>query len=230
MSRPPRFYLPELMGGETELDGQQAHHAIHVLRLEPGDDVEVFDGRGNFAPATVASASRRTVTFSVDEVRSDPPASSPLKVAAAIPKPDRARWLVEKLTELGVAALVPLVTERSVSSGRREKTDKLRQYVVEACRQCGRNTLMELGEPVHLAEALKSLEGEHVLYGDLSGGPLQPRSGPAVVFVGPEGGFSDREAAELNRCGAEPVRIGRQILRVETAAVAVAAVFANAGS
>jgi 16S rRNA (uracil1498-N3)-methyltransferase len=135
-------------------------------------------------------------------------------------------WLVEKATELGVAKLLPVMTQRTVAE--RVKLERLEAIAIEAAEQCGRTRLPELGEPVALKQFLASREEERRLYfADESGG--QPaasafRPGPALILTGPEGGFTDEERAAI-RAGynAVPVSLGPRILRAETAALATLA-------
>src|SRR5436309_2835197 len=141
-----RFYLNlPLHPGVVELTGAEAHHLAAVRRLRPGDAVCLFNGDGREYPAEVVEVGRRHVALRV--LRADaPPHERPsrLEVAAPLPKGDRAQFLVEKLTELGVTSLVPLRTSRSVVHPGDAKREKLERYVIEASKQCGRNVLLEI--------------------------------------------------------------------------------------
>ena len=234
---PRRFYVPGgwVTTGSVELSTEESHHLVHVLRAEPGDQFELFDGRGRRAlarvEAAVATAARLSI---VEEIASEGAVShSPLWIATAVPKGDRFDWLVEKATELGVDRLIPLVTRRSVVEPRETKLERLRAVIVAACKQSGRARLMELAplcpwrslltEVVPGTEAcLAHPEGEPLAAAWSAGEARRPR----LVLVGPEGGFTPDELIEAQAAGAKIVRLGTTILRTETAVLAVAALAA----
>src|SRR3954454_7424789 len=142
-----RYYINlPLHPGPVELTGPEAHHLATVCRLRAGDAVRLFNGDGSEYPARVVVAGRKAVQVEILG-RERPPRELPfsLEVAAPIPKGDRGQFLVEKLTELGVTAFVPLSTRRSVVYPREGKLEKLERYVIEASKQCGRNVLMRVG-------------------------------------------------------------------------------------
>jgi 16S rRNA (uracil1498-N3)-methyltransferase len=146
-----RFYINwPLMPGPILLEGSEAHHLATVCRLRPGDAVCLFNGDGHEYLARVVNSARRQVELEVGQ-RLTPERELPfrLAVAAPLPKGDRAQFLVEKLTELGVTEFVPLLTKRSVVHPRDAKLDKMKRYVIEASKQCGRNVLMEVRDLVN---------------------------------------------------------------------------------
>ena len=226
-----RFYVNQPLGpGPVELDGPEAHHLAAVCRLRPGDAVYLFNGDGREYPAAVSRVERRRVLLEVRGVET-PNRELPfhLEVAAPLPKGDRAQFLVEKLTELGVTAFVPLKTARSIISPSEAKLEKLERYVVEASKQCGRNVLMAV-EP--LAEwqdycRRESLPPRKVL-ADPGGETLAPAGGATVVAVGPEGGLTAEEVEAGRAAGWQVVALGPRILRIETAALALATLFGGA--
>ncbi len=135
-------------GEVVYLDGPEMHHLVHVMRARPGDRVTLFDGEGHEYYAEYLSSSKQRAELRIlatSAVNRELPAT--LVVACALPKGERQRWLVEKLTELGVSWFVPLVTERSIVRPTAESLDRLRRTVIEACKQCGRNRLMEISPP-----------------------------------------------------------------------------------
>ena len=148
----------------------------------------------------------------------------PLVVASALPKADRADFLVEKLTELGVTRFVPLITARSVVVPK--GIEKFERAVIEASKQCGRNVLMGVDPPQKWLDLLKrtDLPPTRVVLHTSGAGGL-PR-GAAAVAVGPEGGFADDEVGAAEAAGWVRASLGPRVLRVETAAVAAAAVLA----
>src|SRR5262249_19912616 len=141
-----RFYVNCPLGaGVVVLEGAEAHHLATVCRVRPGDTVLVFNGDGRQYPARVTAAGKRSVTLEVLAAE-QPQRELPfrLEVAAPLPKGDRGQFLIEKLTELGVKAFVPLRTRRSVVHPGEGKQEKLERYVIEASKQCGRNVLMQI--------------------------------------------------------------------------------------
>lgn len=225
-----RFYLPERLDRpEVTLSGSEAHHLAHVLRLGVGATVTLFDGNGTSIEAEVLSVTKRDVTLRTRSVAAEPEPLRRVTLSVAPPKGDRFRWLVEKATELGVDRLVPLLTRRTIVDPRDSKLDKLRQTIIGACKQCGRNRLMELSEPVRYGSLLDAMhETEQGLWlfhptgrriHDVS---TSPRSASLTLLIGPEGGFTDDEIALAQDHGAETIAFGRTILRTETAAIAAA--------
>ncbi|HVJ86715.1 MAG TPA: 16S rRNA (uracil(1498)-N(3))-methyltransferase [Caulifigura sp.] len=233
-----RFFCPTLSGGTTvKLEDEEFHHLAHVLRVKSGDQVELFDGQGTAAQFVVDRLSKRDAQLSlVGDLRRDEPDRVRLVLGIACPKGDRLKWLVEKATELGVTELVPLLCERSVVEPRETKLAKLEQTVLSACKQCRRNRLMTIGEPQPLAQFLQQ-PADRVLIAHPGGPPFEntaPRvpaeeGRPVVVRVaiGPEGGFTDSEIAAAEASGVSKISLGRYVLRVETAAVAAAALLSG---
>src|SRR3954466_10304744 len=141
-----RFYSSQpILGDHVTLHGPEAHHLLHVMRASPGDEVTLFDGSGAAFSVVVESTKRTEVELRIVERREiDRELPFPLIVGVALPKGDRQKWLVEKLTELGVTTLVPLITERSISVPSDSAVARLRRAVIEAAKQCGRNRLMQI--------------------------------------------------------------------------------------
>lgn len=224
-----RFYIDfPPHPGEVQLTGPEAHHLAAVCRARPGDRVCLFHGDGREFPAEVVAVSKKTVTLRVGEPEC-PQRELPwrLEVAAPLPKGDRADFLIEKLTELGVTAFVPLRTARSVVHPRETKLDRLQRQVIEASKQCGRNVLMRVDPLTDWASycVREGLPACRVLAhpGEGSVGNLRHEGG-VVVAVGPEGGFTDEEVSAARLHGWQVVSLGPRILRVETAAMVLAAV------
>ena len=222
-----RFYVNcPLAPGPVEVGGPEAHHLAVVCRLRPGDAVCLFNGDGREYPAEVREVGRRGVTLEVRDSTA-PVREYPfrLEIAAPLPKGDRAQFLIEKLTELGVAGFTPLRTVRSVVQPREAKLDKLERYVIEASKQCGRNVLMGIGPLTDWAAFLRrdDLPGRKALAhpgGTANGWGVGGVD--VVAAVGPEGGFTDEEVEAGRAEGWELVGLGPRVLRVETAALALA--------
>lgn len=221
-----RFYCPDPpRSGHFTIEGDEARHLLRVRRVGLRDQVELFDGRGYATCAEVTAVGRDRVELAaVGSPLADRVPSCRLTLATAVPKGERFDWLIEKATELGVAKLVPIITERSVVDPRDAKLDRLRRRVVEASKQCGRNLLMELERPIPWSSLLERGEDEIRLLAHPNGSPRGswPRSfagkGSSVTLaVGPEGGFSDAEVDEARTLGWAIVGLGPTILRIETA-------------
>jgi 16S rRNA (uracil1498-N3)-methyltransferase len=231
-----RFFVDEPITAErVTLDGAEAHHLLHVMRAGLGEAVTLFDDSGAEFTAIIDQLGRSDVQLRVDErreVNRELPFS--LVVGVALPKGERQKWLVGKLTELGIASLVPLETERGVAQPTGNAIQRLRRTVIEAAKQCGRNRLMQIAEPqawadwtIHTPTA-RSLESAQRRFLAHPGGmPLSKMelSTPRTTrfAVGPEGGFTDTEVALATDAGWQAADLGPRILRVETAAVAMAA-------
>ncbi len=229
---PDRYYSSEpIIGSSITLGGSEAHHLLHVMRAQPGLELIVFDGRGGEYAAHVSACQRSTVEVELGEHRAvERELPFELTLAVALPKGDRQRWLVEKCTELGVTKIIPLQLARSASKG--EKKEKLSRYIIEASKQCGRNQLMEINEPKTWTQLLDEIsEGQRIL-AHPSGQPLaasehgNAKSEPVCIAIGPEGGFTDEEVSQASEVGWDVVGLGERILRIETAAVALATAIA----
>jgi 16S rRNA (uracil1498-N3)-methyltransferase len=207
------------------------------MRAAVGDTVTLFDGSGCEFQATVATLGRSEVDLRIVARREiDRELPFPLVIGLALPKGDRQKWLVEKLTELGVAKLVPLITERSVAQPAKNALDRLRRTVIEAAKQCGRNRLMEIAEPQPfprwtetgwLGSSTSEPPAARRLLADPNGPPLREIDSlqqlPTLIAIGPEGGLTEAEVAAATDAGWQKISLGQRILRVETAAIALAA-------
>jgi 16S rRNA (uracil1498-N3)-methyltransferase len=224
-----RYYVQSLLArGEVELSGPEAHHLATVCRLRPGDAVCLFNGDGQEYAAEVVAVARRSVTVRIHGVATPQREHGfRMEVAAPLPKGDRAQFLLEKLTELGVASFVPLRTERSVVHPRDAKLDKLQRHVIEASKQCGRNVLLQVQPLTDWVDYVRrtDLPETRVVAHPCGRTESQRRfSGGADVAlaVGPEGGFTDEEVGQARVAGWQVVDLGPRILRVETAAIVLA--------
>jgi 16S rRNA (uracil1498-N3)-methyltransferase len=232
----PAFYCPDLpdVGQHAALDAAEARHAAGVRRLREGDEVYLFDGAGGVARAVLGMVERRLGVQAQVQVRWQVPAPAhPLHLACALPKGDRQSVLLDMATQLGVAGFTALACERSVARPGGRWEERWRRICVEACKQSGRAWLPQLeGELRPLAAVQAALAaGREVWLAHPGGIPVAEawargdarRQAGLTVLVGPEGGFSPEEAAAVITEGAVAVSLGQTILRVETAAVALAA-------
>jgi 16S rRNA (uracil1498-N3)-methyltransferase len=238
----PRFYTDAALraGATTQLPEDAAHHAVHVLRLRAGEALTLFNGRGGEYTGRVVAIERLRVTVDVLEHR-PLERESPLAVTLVqgVSSSEKMDFTVQKATELGVAALQPVVAARSAGriTGDRaaQKRAHWQRVVIAACEQCGRNRVPEVLAPVALEEYCQRaapagallLSPEARLALRQAAARLQ---GAATLAAGPEAGFTAQEEALLAQAGFLPVRLGPRVLRTETAALAaLAALNALAG-
>ena len=228
-----RFYVNcGLELGAAAIQGAEAHHLAVVCRLRPGDAVCLFNGDGREYHAVILEAGKRSVELDVQRVAA-PERELPfhLEIAVPLPKGDRAQFLVEKLTELGVKRLTPLRTARSVVHPGESKLEKLERWAIEASKQCGRNVLLEIAPLTDWAVYCGGGDLPEQRWLAHPGGPERaegvspPRTTALdrVFAVGPEGGFTEEEVERACALGWRRIGLGPRILRVETAAVALAA-------
>lgn len=224
-----RFHLAAWpTDGLGELGGSEAHHLINVLRAKLGEEIEVFDGAGRVAPATIVKLNRSTATLELGAISQTTSPERETVIASAVPKGDRFEWMVEKLTELGITRLVPLATARSSVDPRDSKLDRLRAASIAACKQSGRNHLLAISSVTPYRDFLQSIAGSvaQLYLGSAltSTSTISIGHNMKIVFlIGPEGGFTPAEIEAATAVGAVPVSLGPYILRTETAAIAAAA-------
>ncbi len=221
-------------GQRVLVAGSEAHHAVRVKRLGQGDALELLDGRGWRAAATVVGVSKAgkgdwTLEVEVTGAGVEPEPTPRVHVLASPPKGERLEEMIDQLSQVGAASWSPLVTLRTVVSPRTGKMLRAERVAAEAAKQCGRAWALRIGDPVHLADAL-ARAGTLVL-ADPSGEPYaHDGSSDVTVLVGPEGGFADEEIRGAARAGAAVCRFGRHVMRVETAAVVAAAIVIDAAA
>jgi 16S rRNA (uracil1498-N3)-methyltransferase len=232
-----RFFVPaDCLGTEvTALPAATAQQITRVLRLRPGARVLLFCGDGAQTEAVLEEAGPRGVTARlVERTAPDVELPAPLHVAVAILKGEKLDWLVQKLTEIGVARISLVRTERTVPIAGEERwprrVERFRRVVQEAAEQSGRVQLPAIEEPVPFAELLRAEHpGARLILDPLAERGLAaavPAGAPVLLLIGPEGGFSAAEVEAARRAGFTGVRLGRRVLRAETAAIAAAAIAA----
>ena len=239
---PPRLFCPEPLaaGQVVALPNQAAHHAGRVLRLAIGDEVVLFDGRGGEHAGRITALGRevRVVLVRHDAVEREAPLR--ITLAQALVANEKMDWVVQKAVELGVAAIVPLATERSVVrlAGDRaaRRVEHLRQVAVAACEQCGRNRVPPVAELARLPDFLAAQAASAAVRLTFDPGAGQRLSTldlagrEVLLLIGPEGGLSGNETAAAQAAGFLPVALGPRVLRTETAGLAgIAAILARWG-
>jgi len=225
------FVDAELAPGETvDLPVETVNYLRNVLRLKDGQPLELFNGRGRRARAALQLA-RRAASVRIESSEASPAESVvPLTLLMALAKGEKMDLVIQKAVELGVSAIAPVETERSVLELKGKRAEKRearwRQIMINACEQCGRDTLPRL-EPIRaLDEALAATEAPTRLVLDpraeqpLAGLRDQPPPDEAALLVGPEGGLTDEEVHSAGEHGFRALSLGPRILRAETAAIA----------
>lgn len=234
-TRQYRFYLRPITSGEQELTGAEARHLIGALRGRVGQTVALFDGAGTVAQAEVLRIERGRAWLAVGS----PERFAALErgrvvIAASLAKGERFDWLIGKCTELGVDHICPVRFERTVKQGGSGKArERYEHLAVAAAKQCGRVFLPMIDEPAGLGDCVGALEqrypGALWLLGQARGGApklakVDVGDRDVVAWVGPEGGLAEAEEQLLGKRGAQPVRLTETVLRIETAAMAFAAI------
>jgi len=225
----PRLFVRQPLdaGGCVELDAAQANYLGNVLRLGVEGQLLVFDDISGEWLASITEAGKKRMMLTVERKTREPESIPDVWLAFAPVKRAQTDWLVEKATELGVARLIPVMTQRTVAE--RVRLDRLETIAIEAAEQCGRTRVPQILAPLHLKRFVDDLDPtRHFYFADEGGGdPVADavREGPAVILVGPEGGFTEDESAFIRGAGASAISLGPRILRAETAALAALAVF-----
>ena len=233
--RVPRIHIDATLhaGSEVTLPLQAGEHVARVLRLPRGAPLILFNGAGREYDARLAALAKRAVTAEILAVREvDREAPLPLTLAQGIARGEKMDWILQKATELGVARIVPLVTERTEVRLDDDRADRRRAHwrsvIAAACEQCGRNRLPTVEAPQPLDRWLAGLAPGALRLALLPDGEAALRQLPqmengAILVVGPEGGLSAHDAALLRQTGFRALRLGPRILRTETASLAALA-------
>ena len=231
----PRLYcdLPLSPGAEIVLPEAAARHAVTVLRLQAGDTLNLFNGAGGEYRASLVAVSKREARVRLLEFHAAE-RESPLDITLAlgISAGERMDYSLQKATELGVSAIQPLATERSVVKLAGERADKRQQHwqhvVIAACEQCGRNRVPVVAPVQKLVAYLAVVDHNkrRLLLSPDAATPLKrvPPATSVVLLIGAEGGLAPAEYQAAQANGFEPVNLGPRILRTETAPVAALAV------
>jgi len=229
---PGRWNLDRL-----SLDHTEAHHCLDVLRMKIGDRATAFDGRGNEATVEIVGTARSQVDFKVLQSSKTPPLACEITLGQAIPKGKNMEFIIEKATELGTAAIVPFLSDRTIvrlsEDEAHDKRGKWQRVAIEACKQCGQNRLPDIALPIAPRAffdarpafdlmLIASLQpGARHIKKVLSEFAAENGHPPArvLVLVGPEGDFTPAEVNHAQASGCHAVTLGPIILRTETAAL-----------
>ena len=230
-----RFYATpsQFTQSTVMLDAGESHHLSRVLRLSEGARVFVFDGAGNEWECEITRAGKREAELTLLQ-QLDDPVESPLNLtlAQALVKGDKLDWVVQKTTELGVARIVPLITDHSDIRRAEERADqkllRWRRISMEAVKQCGRRRLVEIAEPLKF-EAFCETENAGLFFSERGGRSFRevaatiPAPDRLNLCVASEGGWSEAEIKKAEGHGMVPVTLGSRVLRTETAAMVAVA-------
>ena len=232
--RAPRIHIDAELGPDRELNLPEgaARHLSRALRLQLGDPVVCFNGRGGEYHGEITAIARSEVRVQLrDYLARENESPLDIVLVQGVSRGDRMDYAVQKAVELGVRAIVPVITERSVVQLKGERAERRQGHwqrvSIGACEQCGRNRVQQITEPVGLAHWLQGWEGGVGLLlsprGAVSLSGLSAPTGPITLLIGPEGGLSTAEERLALERGFTAVQLGPRILRTETAAVAMLA-------
>jgi 16S rRNA (uracil1498-N3)-methyltransferase len=231
----PRFHCPFPLapGAHVDLPPEAAHHATKVLRMDDGDGVILFDGRGGewFGRLHRVGKTMTVALETFDDTDREPPIQ--ITLVQGLPAADKMDWIMQKSVELGVAAIRPVACRRSVirlSGERMERRVAHWQAVaIAACEQCRRNRVPEVAPLVDLPQFLGGNAGDNGLRLILAPeagqrlAELPKPTGPVTILIGPEGGFEEGELLAAASAGFQAVSLGPRVLRTETAGIAAIA-------
>ncbi len=228
----------QLAIGQVQLDARQSRHLRDVLRIGVGEAVELFDDAGRRAQARVLSTAD-VVVLKVEAVQEARSPAIELVMAAAVPKGPRADWMVEKLSELGVACYIPLETDRGIVHPEAGKLQRWGRIAEESAKQCKRNGVMRIEAPMTLQAVCAASQWAKSARWCMTTGerslpiaellPQLGGTGTLLALIGPEGGWTEGESELMQDAHFQLVGLTRTILRIETAALALAAVVMTKG-
>ncbi|VGO23103.1 RsmE family RNA methyltransferase [Pontiella sulfatireligans] len=216
----------ELEKGVAVLSSEESHHLARVLRVQPGQEITLFDGQGGVADAVIESVSKTAVEARISKRWQEPAPSVEIDLIQAVPKPERWELVLQKAVELGATTIRPVLSQHTEFKPNPKKQERWSKIVLNAAQQCEVRWLPVL-QPLEKFDAVLSSLGSYdlVLIGSLYEGtkPFRevPKAGKSKVamLIGPEGDFSEEEVEAAVLAGAVPVSFGDRILRTETAAI-----------
>ena len=234
-----RFHVPptDISSDIIRIRDLERHHLLNVLRLKPGDDVQVFDGEGNSYIARLEDTEALPAIALIQDHQFHPPIPPHITLFQAIPKSDKMDLIIQKTTEIGVDTIVPMICERSIpkrgGDAQKKRRDRWERIAIEASKQCGRPRFPKMLAPRTIGECLeqtKNYELSLLLWENEVDCEIksvlrnQPHIESISLFIGPEGGFSNAEVSEAIDNGCIPATFGVNTLRTETAAIVAVAI------
>jgi 16S rRNA (uracil1498-N3)-methyltransferase len=235
MSRPPRFFIApsQVSGSRISISDEDVRHISAVLRMKTGDALLLCDGQGAEYQVAIAEISKSEIKADIITQSKRELTAPRITLCQGLPKSDKMDWIVQKATELGVSNIVPLVTERTIVKIRDEekRISRWQKIAREAAMQSNRVDIPAIGPIVSFRDFLRTPDSElrtlKLLPWEEASAPikvvlkLNAGAHHIIVFIGPEGGFSSGEASLAREKGFHAVSLGPNILRTETAAIAV---------
>lgn len=216
----------ELEKAVATLSPEESHHLARVLRVQPGQEIVLFDGQGGVADAVIESVSKTAVEARIETRRTVPKPVVELDLIQAVPKPDRWELVLQKAVELGATSIQPVLTQHTEFKPNPKKQERWEKIVLNAAQQCEVRWLPTLNPLARFDAVIPSLKGyDLVLVGSLYEGTIPFRDVDfsekkrVALLIGPEGDFTEDEVAAAVGNGAVPVSFGDRILRTETAAI-----------
>jgi 16S rRNA (uracil1498-N3)-methyltransferase len=210
---------PQARDGCIHLTGDEHHH-LTVARAEPGEPIEVFDGKGGIWSGVVESIGKRETVARITVARTIPPDPVELIAALALIRVGAFELALEKIVEVGVSRIVPFTADRSNAAGA-NRHERWSRILIEAAKQSKQYVLPVLERPVTFDEVVAVAAASKILFAEREGRPLKSAlaGSPVLYLVGPEGGWTDREMSKARDCGFQLVSLGAAILKAETAAI-----------
>ncbi len=210
-----------LSEGDLRLVGVEAKHALQVKRVVTGERIEVVNGAGQVGRGVVMSGAKRELVVRIEEVGEVARVSPAVEVCSASPKGNRMERMIDALVQVGCARWSAMETKLGVVEPGAGKMNRMDRVGTEALKQSGRAWAMEIGKRVRFADAVRAAEGIRVVLADAGGERYRASGGSGVrVLIGPEGGWTDQERSQALEAGAERVRFGPEVMRIEVAAAA----------
>ncbi|MBQ4561486.1 MAG: 16S rRNA (uracil(1498)-N(3))-methyltransferase [Clostridia bacterium] len=237
----PRFFVtPDAVGeGIITITGSDVNHIKNVLRMQAGDRIEICDGRGNDYACVISSLDRDSVLLDIEKcIPSDTELERKIYLFQGLPKSDKMELIIQKAVELGVYEIVPTVTSRCIvkidAKKEEKKTARWQQISESAAKQSGRGIIPAVKSPMAFNDALKyatKLGTVLIPYEKAKGMAATKKiiselgkTDSIAVFIGPEGGFEEKEIELAEVAGAKAITLGKRILRTETAGLCILAV------
>ena len=227
----PRFFFEEKPKNIESLKEDIFRH-IKALRLRGGDAIVLFDGKGNESVGIIKDIGKHEVVWELSSRKFVPPKPCSVAIACSMPKGKRQAFLIEKLSELGVARFIPLISSRTVVRPNSGSISRLQKIATEGARQSGQNFVMKVEEPMQFGDAIEIRDYDLKLFAHPDGACLKEilqkfekssTTKSILCLVGPEGGFTDKEIELAAKNSFQKVTLGGPLLRIETAALMIAA-------
>lgn len=235
--RYPRFFTENISETTAVLSGEDAKHAVQVLRMREGDYAVICDGKGTDYLGRLSSAGGECVFDLLEKTKNEAEPSVHIRLFQAMPKSDKMEFIVQKAVECGACEIIPFFSKRCVSRPDKKqmakKTERYRRIAYEAAKQCGRGIIPEVGEAVEFSAlcSMLSPESTGILFYECAELPLREAVSELKtnidIVIGSEGGFEASEAEKLAEHGFVPVSLGKRILRCETAPITALSVLMN---